>query len=418
MKTTTTSFANIQSATVNTSNNTTTFPPIPKQRIESIDILRGLVMLIMAIDHTRDFLLAGHPNPTNLATTTFFLFFTRWITHFCAPTFIFLSGISAFLAGKRRTTAQLATFLITRGLWLFLVEVLLITFALTLNPFYNVVILQVIWAIGGSMIILGVLVRLKASPYLIGIIGVIIFFGHNMIDVINFGAVTKEFAWHLLLSAKGFSEFWPVGQSRGILALYALLPWAGVMMIGYAFGTIYENSFDAVKRRKTLLSMGFSLLAFFLVFRYFNIYGDPAPWSVQKTTILSIISFFNVTKYPCSLLYLCMTLGVALMALALTEKIKNKFTAILIVFGNVPFFYYICHFYLIRAINVIVFFAIGYNSSQIVSATQRPFEPDALGFNLAGLYLVWMLVIFILYFPCRWYGKYKTTHKQWWLSYI
>lgn len=389
-----------------------------KYRIESIDIVRGLVMLIMAIDHTRDFLLAHHPDPTNLATTTPILFFTRWITHFCAPTFVFLSGISAFLAGKKRTPEQLSSFLMTRGLWLIVVELVLITFALTLDPFYNAVIFQVIWAIGGSMIILGILVRLKASPLIIGTIGLVIFFGHNLIDIVNFGAVSKSFTWHLLLSAKGFSDFWPLGATRGLLIPYALLPWTGVMMVGYAFGTVYDSSFDGFKRRKILLRYGLALLALFLVFRFFNIYGDPAPWSVQKTTSLSIISFFNVTKYPCSLLYLCMTLGTSLLLLALTEKIKNKFTVILTVYGNVPFFYYVCHFYLIRAINVILFFATGYNSSQIVSATQHPFQPDALGFNLFGLYLAWLFVIVVLYFPCRWYGKYKKTHSQWWLSYI
>ncbi len=391
---------------------------IQKRRIESIDILRGLVMLIMAIDHTRDFLLAGHPDPVNLATTTPILFFTRWITHFCAPTFVFLSGISAFLAGKRRTIGQLTSFLISRGVWLIAVEVILITFALTLDPFFNVFILQVIWAIGGSMVLLGIMVRLKASPYVIGITGLVIFFGHNIIDVVNFGAAAKTFTWHLLLSAKGFSDYWPIGHGRGLLVPYALLPWAGVMMVGYAFGSIYESSFDAAKRRKILLNSGFSLLALFLVLRFINVYGDPAPWAIQKTATMSILSFFNVTKYPCSLIYLCMTLGTALLILALTEKVKNKFTAILIVYGNVPFFYYICHFYLIRTINVILFFAMGYKSSQISSPQQNPFQPNALGFNLLGLYFVWLFVIVVLYFPCRWYGRYKKTHQHWWLSYI
>ena len=389
-----------------------------KYRIESIDILRGLVMLIMAIDHIRDFF-HGSPEPTDLAVTTPILFFTRWITHFCAPTFVFLSGISAFLAGTRRTRGQLSAFLITRGLWLLVVEVGLITFAITLNPFYNVLILQVIWAIGASMILIGILVRLRASLLFIGVVGFAIFFGHNIIDRVNFGHVTQTFWWRLLLSSNGFGAFYPTGVNRGILMAYALLPWTGVMMLGYVFGMVYKSSFDAIRRKKILLKSGFALLALFFLFRYFNIYGDPAPWSVQKTTSLSIISFFNVTKYPCSLLYLCMTLGPALIMLALTEHVKNKFTAILIVFGNVPFFYYLCHWYLMRLFTIIVFYAQGYHSSQIINPKQPLlFQPDGFGFNLFWVYVLWIVVITILYFPCRWFSNYKKTHHQWWLSYL
>jgi uncharacterized membrane protein len=398
---------------------TTTTAPVLKYRIESIDILRGLVMLIMAIDHVRDFFHAGHPEPTDLAITTPVLFFTRWITHFCAPAFVFLSGISAYLAGLRRIRGQLSVFLIKRGLWLILVELVLITLAITLNPFYNVLIFQVIWAIGGSMILLGLLIWARASLTTIGIIGAIIFFGHNIFDIVDPGAITKTFYWKLLLSAGGFNAYWPLSATRGILMAYALLPWTGAMLLGYVFGSLYETTVGATRRRKTLLYSGLSLLLFFVVFRYFNIYGDPAPWSVQKTTALSIISFFNVTKYPCSLLYLCMTIGTSLVILALSENIKNRFTAILIVYGNVPFFYYLCHWYLLRLLSVIVFFVQGFKTSQIINPKQPIlFLPDTMGFNLFGVYLVWLLVIVILYFPCRWYAKYKKTHQQWWLSYL
>lgn len=393
--------------------------PVLKQRIESIDILRGLVMVIMAIDHVRDFFHAPHTDPTDLSVTTPILFFTRWITHFCAPTFVFLSGMSAYLAGTRRTENQLSIFLIKRGLWLLVVEFVLITLAITLNPFYNVLIFQVIWAIGASMILLGLLIMFRASLTTIGIIGVIIFFGHNILDVVNPGAITKTLYWRLLLSAGGFNAFWPIGPNRGLLIAYALLPWTGVMLVGYVFGSLYKSTVDVIKRKKTLLYSGLSLLLLFVVLRYFNIYGDPAPWSVQKTTALSIISFFNVTKYPCSLLYLCMTIGTALVILALTENIKNKFTAILIVYGNVPFFYYLCHWYLLRTTNVILFFATGFNSNQIVNPKQPLlFQPDGFGFNLFGVYVVWLVLIFILFWPCRWFSKYKRTHQQWWLSYI
>ena len=234
----------------------TTTAPVIKHRIESIDILRGLVMLIMAIDHIRDFFHQGHPEPTDLAVTTPILFFTRWITHFCAPAFVFLSGISAYLAGTRRTENQLSIFLVKRGLWLIVVELVLITFAITLNPGYNVLILQVIWAIGGSMILLGLLIWARASLPVIGIIGVIIFFGHNILDHVDPGAISKTFAWRLLLSAQGFGAFYPIGTNRGILMAYALLPWTGVMLVGYVFGSLYQSTFNAVRRKKNIAVFG------------------------------------------------------------------------------------------------------------------------------------------------------------------
>jgi len=391
--------------------------PAAKQRIASIDILRGMVMLIMALDHVRDFFHHGHAVPTDLAITTPLLFFTRWITHFCAPIFVFLSGISAFLAGTRRTKKELSAFLIKRGLWLIVVEWVLITFAIKLDPSFHLIIFQVIWAIGGSMVLLGLLVWLPLP--VIGIIGAVIFFGHNLFDLVKISAVNDTLAGRLLLSAH-HGDYWPLTQNRGLVTSYALLPWTGVMIIGYVFGVWYKKSVDAVKRKKTLLYSGLGLLGLFLVFRYFNIYGDPAPWSAQKNTTLSIISFFNVTKYPCSLLYLCMTLGVAMVVLSVTEKVSNKFADVLIIYGNVPFFYYLCHWYLIKLLNIIVFVVSGYCSCLIVSMHPRVamFQPDDFGFNLAGVYAVWLCVIASLYLPCRWYGKYKKTHHYWWLSYL
>jgi uncharacterized membrane protein len=393
--------------------------PVVKYRIESIDILRGLVMLIMAIDHVRDFFHAGHPEPTDLAITTPILFFTRWITHFCAPTFVFLSGISAYLAGMRRTENQLGIFLLKRGFWLLAVEVCLISLAITLNPFYNVFILQVIWAIGGSFVILGLLIRFKTPVKVIGLLGAIIFFGHNILDYLKPNAVTDSIPWRFLFSAAGFNSVIPLGANRFALIAYALLPWTGVMMVGYAFGTLYNRTVDAVKRKRTLLYLGLGAIAFFLLFRAFNIYGDPAPWSTQKTSALSVISFFNTTKYPCSLLYLCMTIGPSLVLLSLTENIHTKFTSILKVYGNVPFFYYLCHWYLIRITSVIVFFALGFKTSQIVGKDAPIlFQPKEFAFNLFGVYVVWFFIVVALYWPCKWFSKYKATHQQWGLSYL
>ena len=391
--------------------------PGPKQRIASIDILRGLVMVIMAVDHVRDFYHFGHPEPTDLSQTDLFLFFTRWITHFCAPTFVFLSGMSAYLAGTRRTVRQLSSFLIKRGLWLILIEFAVVDLAITLDPTYHVQVLQVIWVIGASMILLGLVVR--APRAVIGIIGAVFVFGHNIFDIIHIDSIDKTFAGKLLLTGYGFGDFVPYANHRGFLMAYALLPWAGLMMIGYVFGSMYSKTYDAVKRRKNLLYAGLGVLAFFFIFRFFNIYGDPSPWASQKTTSLSIISFFNVTKYPPSLLYMSMTVGVALVILALTENVKNKVTSVLYVYGNVPFFYYVCHWYMVRFGTIALFFITGHNSSQIFNPKLGlAFQPDDMGFSLGGVYLIWFCIVFILYFPCKWYSTYKQTHAKWWLSYL
>src|SRR5882757_6579274 len=270
-----------------------TAAPTPKYRIESIDIVRGLVMIIMAIDHVRDFVHYGQPEPTDLAITTPILFFTRWITHFCAPTFVFLSGISAYLAGTRRTRGELSLFLIKRGFWLLFAEVAVINLGMTLNPFYNVQILQVIWAIGGSMILLGLLLACRASLAVIGVIGAIIFFGHNILDFVDPGAIAKTFVWKLFVSAAGFNSIVPLGHNHFILVAYALLPWTGVMLAGFVFGTLYKKGAHAAKRKMILLYTGVALLTLFFIFRLFNFYGDPSPWAVQKTVALSLISFLN-----------------------------------------------------------------------------------------------------------------------------
>jgi uncharacterized membrane protein len=386
-----------------------------KTRIPSIDLLRGLVMLIMPIDHLREMLHLGHPNPIDLQTTTAVLFFTRWITHFCAPAFVFLSGVSAYLAGKRRTREELAGFLIKRGIWLLFVEVFIISLATGLDLFYHEIVLQVIWAIGGSMILLGLLVAAKASPRVIGGIGLVIFLGHNVIDLLHNHTINTNPVWRLFLSANGFDSADAIGHGRFLIIAYALLPWTGVMLVGYALGTLYSQ--DAAKRKRILTTIALALLAFFVVFRAFNIYGDPAPWSMQKNMLFSVMSFLNVTKYPCSLLYLCMTLGFSLLILANTEAAANRLARILIVYGNVPFFYYTCHWFLAQLITIIFFFSLGHHMDEAYRS-DFPFSPNNFGLSLAGVYAVWLLLVTVMYFPCRWFSNYKKTHRQWWLSYL
>jgi uncharacterized membrane protein len=390
--------------------------PARKYRIESIDILRGLIMLIMALDHTRDFFHAFSPRPTDLAATTPILFFTRWITHFCAALFVFLSGVSVNLAGTRRTKKQLSIFLIKRGLWLIAVEFVLLSFAITLDPLYHLLIFQILWVIGVSMIVLGLLIWLPLP--VIAVIGGLLFFGHDILNFVTLPATgTGGFLWKFLFTAVAL--FYPIDKTHSLLMLYALLPWMGVMFTGYVMGQVYRPNFDPVKRQKILLIAGSTLVVLFVVLRATNIYGDPSPWAVQRTAALSVISFFNVSKYPPSLMYLCMTIGPGLIMLATVQKANNTFTRLLAIYGNVPFFYYVLHFYLLRVLNVILFFAQGYTTKNIITPKSiMLFRPVEYGLNLFGVYVVWLLVIAILYLPCRWFSRYKQTHREWWLSYL
>jgi uncharacterized membrane protein len=389
-----------------------------KGRVQSIDILRGIVMVLMALDHTRDFFhnTAFTADPLNPATTTPALYFTRWITHFCAPTFLFLAGISAYLVGKRRSKPELSGFLIKRGLWLILVEMVLVTFALTFNPLYNNIFLQVIWAIGISMVILGLVVRL---PYpVIFALAVLILAGHNLLDYPE--AARKNdvgFFWDLVHN--GRFDTYLLAPNYRLVIIYAFLPWTGIMLMGYCAGRLFEPTFDPDRRKKILISVGFGAIALFIVLRLINGYGNPFPWQPQDSALQTFYSFMNIQKYPPSLMYACITLGPALIVLALLENVQNRFTAFVRVFGRVPFFYYVIHFYVIHILTVIAFYLSGYGSNDIVSQ-QVPFlfRPLNFGYDLWAVYLVWALLIAMLYPLCKWYDRYKSTHFQWWLSYL
>ncbi|MFD0793372.1 DUF1624 domain-containing protein [Mucilaginibacter litoreus] len=395
----------------------TTALPI-KARIQSIDILRGAIMLIMALDHTREFLHHGGimSDPTDLRTTTPMLFFTRWITHFCAPVFVFLSGVSVYLAGTRKSKKGLSSFLIKRGLWLVFIEIVVMTLAFTLNPLYNAVALQVIWVIGISMIILGLLIWVPLK--IIGFIGIVLVLGHDALNFIRLPENSAEdVLMKLLFTARGSLFF--LDKMHVVFALYAILPWTGVMMLGYALGSIYEAGYNAAKRKSFLLYSSVALFAIFLVLRFVNGYGDPAPWAVQKNGIFTFMSFLNVSKYPPSLMYCCITLSAALMVLALTENATGKLAAFFKVYGSVPFFYYVLHFYLIRLISVIIFFVQGFGASDIITPNDPfLFTPPGVGFDLGYVYIFWLMIILLLYYPCKCFSNYKKTHLQWWLSYL
>jgi uncharacterized membrane protein len=389
-----------------------------KARIQTIDIMRGVVMVIMALDHTRDFFHLGAVayNPTDMDTTTPQLFFTRWITHYCAPTFVFLSGTSIFLQAQRKNTKDLSIFLLSRGLWLILLEVVVIRFGLLFNFHYDVIILQVIWGIGAAMVLMSLLIHL--NYYVLLTIGLLIVFGHNLFDLTRITPESPLFASWSIFRQAGFVAI-PNGPS--ILVPYPMLPWAGIMIIGYCIGKMYESKFDSATRRKLLLQLGIGSIVLFILLRFINWYGDPAPWSVQKNALYTFMSFINTTKYPISLMYALMTLGPVLVILSFLESTNTKSLRPFIVFGRVPLFYYIIHFYIIHIVGLLLFMnKTGTSLSSIDFHFDKTFGglTAEAGYSLFWVYVAWATLIVILYPVCRWYNNYKSTHRDWWLSYL
>ncbi|HEU5053648.1 MAG TPA: heparan-alpha-glucosaminide N-acetyltransferase domain-containing protein [Hanamia sp.] len=388
------------------------------KRIDSIDVLRGLVMVIMALDHVRDYFHQS-ANPLDLATTTPFLFFTRWITHFCAPVFVFLSGTSIYLQSLRKTKKVLQSFLIKRGLWLIFIEIVVISFAWTFNPHYHIIILQVIWAIGISMVLLGLLVRLPFNVILV--IGFIIVFGHNLLDIPESApGFVPGFWWDLL--HHGFFARYPIGQSHVLMILYPFVPWVGLMMLGYCTGIFFSPKFTVSQRRKILNRIGIGLIVLFIIVRFINVYGDPEPWHTQKNGLFTFLSFINVQKYPPSLMYMCIMMGPAFLLLSLFEKIKNGFTEAIKVYGRVPFFYYVIHLYVIHLVSAAFVLIKGHSLAEATTIhSGMPFYFLAAkdGYSLLIVYIIWIGVVIALFPLCKWYDRYKTSHREkWWLSYL
>ncbi len=392
------------------------------KRIESIDILRGIAMVIMALDHVRDYfhIAARIEDPLNFDTTTPALFFTRWITHFCAPIFVFLSGTSIYLQSLRKTKKELSAFLIKRGLWLIFAEFFIITFAWTFNPLFSLHILQVIWAIGISMIILGFLIHL---PYrIILLLGIVIVVGHNLLDIPETAPGFEQGFWWNLFHSSSF-KLYSYAPNHYIIILYPFLAWTGVMILGYCAGIFFSAKYSVAQRTKIFRWLGISLIIFFVVLRFTNIYGDPVAWTTRKNNLFTFLSFINVNKYPPSLLYLCLMIGPALLLLSFMENIKNRFSKFFIVFGRTAFFYYIIHLYFIHLLAAIAFFIRGTHTVQqaIDSMQTLPFlfVIPGVGFGLPVVYAVWIFVVIALFPLCKWYDKYKTSHKEkWWLSYL
>ncbi len=391
-------------------------PTLRNYRINSIDALRGLVMVIMALDHARDLLHFGAltEDPTNLQTTTPWLFLTRWITHFCAPVFVFLSGTSIYLQSGRKSKGKLSGFLLKRGLWLILVEITLVTFGISFDPGWTFIFLQVIWAIGISMVILAGLVWLPFGALLA--LGAAIVLGHNLLDGAEAASRAPQ---NLLYALMHQQSFIPFGNGHVLGVLYPFLPWTGVMLLGYCFGRVYRM--EGAQRRRWIGGLGAGAVVLFLLLRTANAYGDPQPWATQSNALYTLMSFVNTQKYPPSLLFACMTIGPALLLLALTDRVQNVLTRIVTVFGRVPFFYYILHFYILHGIAAAIFLAKGGTVADgLKGAEGVPFKfvVPGVGLHLWQVYLVWLGVVALLYPLCRWYGGLKKRKDWWWLSYV
>jgi uncharacterized membrane protein len=404
-------------------------------RLDGIDMLRGLVIVLMALDHTRDFFGSSSGGaPENVATTTTALFFTRWVTHFCAPTFVFLAGVGAFLSRRAdQSKEQLAGWLCMRGVLLIFLELTVVHFSWSWNwPMTGFTMLQVIWAIGWSMVLLSFLIWLP--PWLVGLLGVSIIFGHNLLDGFNGAKLVKlDWGWAKALGIKAdwpdffgergwlwdllFVAFRPFPQGRvSFFNIYPIIPWFGVLAAGYGLGPLFREE-DKV-RRQALFFMGIMVVVFFLVMRWGNSYGDPSRWKEQQESFRTFLSFLNCTKYPPSLLFLLMTLGPSLLLLALFDFLTEKLnqgtikprplhwfmwlpTHFFLGFGRVPLFFYVIHLPVIHGAAKL--------TAKYLELKPSPFSMSPLtkGFDLPVVYAVWAGIVLGLFLPCLGYGWLK-----------
>jgi len=380
-------------------------------RLDSVDLVRGVIMILMALDHTRDFFGIPGQNPTDLATASAGLFLTRWVTHICAPVFFLLTGTGAFLSLRRRTPAGLARFLVTRGVWLIFVDVILLRcLGYQFNVDFRVTMLLVLWALGWSMIVLAALVRFPS--WVAAAFGILLVTGHNLLD----GVRSANPLW-AILHGPGFVLNTP---SHIIFAAYPLIPWIGVTALGYALGQVYR--WEVERRRRFLLLAGLAITAAFFVVRGLNVYGDPSPWAPRPAPLFTALSFLNVTKYPPSLSFLLMTLGPALLFLRAVDQRIPRLLRPAVVFGRVPMFYYMLHFALIHLLAIGTCLAL-YGSAHWMfespDLAHYPFSPPpGWGWSLPVVYLVWALVVAVMYPVSRWFAGVKRRRSDPWLSYL
>lgn len=385
------------------------------KRQQSIDIVRGIVMIIMALDHVRDLMHVDSitQSPTDLGTTTPLLFFTRWITHLCAPIFVFLAGTSVYLSLQNKNNiAEKRQHLLKRGFWLIVVEFTIVNFGLFFDIGFHTLLFEVIAAIGFGFIILGLLLKIRSK--ILGIIGLIIIFSHNLLPLI-------PFAENSVLKAVLSPFFSPIVipfSGRAFIMGYPPIPWLGIMLVGFATGKFFLLAEE--KKQKLFVKIGLSALSLFIVVRFLNIYGDPVLWARQKDAVFTFLSFMNVTKYPPSLLFCLVTLGILFLLLAFAEQFQNGIKKVALVYGKVPLFYFVIHFYVIHIITLFMLILQGFNWSQLEFASGTFGRPKGVesGLPLWSIYFIWIFVVMILYKPCLWFGKYKAENQHWWLKYI
>ncbi|MBL7832586.1 MAG: DUF1624 domain-containing protein [Cyclobacteriaceae bacterium] len=388
-----------------------------KQRLASIDLVRGIVMIIMALDHTREFFHvdASLFNPTDLTKTTTVLFFTRWITHFCAPTFVFLSGLSAGLSLQRKSKKELSWFLFTRGLWLVLIEIVVMRFGFTFQFYYDITFFEVIYTIGVSMITLSVLVYLPQQ--LVLVIGLVLIFGHDALTAVRLAPGDSGYTLWTLTVQPGFI---PLAEGSGIFVSYPLIPWLGIMLAGYGAARLYTHM-ESGRRKKILRLSGIAAILLFVFIRYTNVLAPLDAWAVQDSAWFTFLSFINCTKYPVTVLFTLMILGPIMILLSFTENARGWFTEKATVFGRVPLFYFIVHFYVLHVAALATHLIVSGKSLKDidlhVNAGLGGIGPG-VGYPLIWTYIVWAVVVIALYPLCRWYNRFKSTHTYPWLSYL
>jgi uncharacterized membrane protein len=388
-------------------------------RLTSIDMLRGLVIVIMAIDHSRDFFMASAAlDPLSDPNVGVGLYFTRWITHFCAPVFVCLAGVSAGLMVARKTSADLFRFLLTRGLWLIFIEIFVISTAVTFSPGgitelggKTLMFIQVIWAIGASMVLLAFAQLLGRRVCLF--LGAAVVLGHNLLD----GFWPSAQSWLDTSPPLWAALHTPMSKVFGpfhLLLLYPLLPWFGVMLLGFGASVLFEG--EASARRAALLRWGVGVTALFVALRALDVYGDPNRWEGHERALATFFDFLNTTKYPPSLLFLSMTLGPAAILCAFAENWRGFLKNTFVMFGRVPFAFYVAHFYLLHVMSVLLGMAQGFEARQLF--TFPIFYPKGYGVSLPLAYVGWALAIVLLYPFCRWVAGVKARSRAWWLSYV
>jgi uncharacterized membrane protein len=389
-----------------------------RPRLDTVDLLRGVAMVLMALDHCRDWFSRVAIDPVDLSHTWPALFFTRWITHYCAPAFVFLAGAGAYLYGARgRTKREMCRFLITRGLWLIFLELTVVRLGWYFSFDYHYIgDAQVIWAIGWSMVALSALVYLP-TPYVTGL-GIAIIVLHNMLDGITAKSFGDAAPLWMFIHEKGLISFAP---GYTLYLAYPVLSWIGVMAAGYGFGALL--TLEPRLRRKLFLAIGLGMIAAFALLRLTNLYGDMSKWTIQPEPVFTLMSFLNATKYPPSLLYILMTLGPAITFLGLWKKEHRALARPFITFGRVPLFYYVLHLFLLHSM------AATYSYLKFGTAAwlfMIPVSQDAMGgrpprdygVDLLMVYVLWIIAMVILYPFCKWFARYKQTHSYAWLSYV